>query len=217
MSTRRLPTLVLGMGLVFAPLLQAQAQAQAPQDELFSLRSRWEHTTTAMPEARRVDALASLAAEAKTLAESHPESTEASVWRGIILASLARESGGLDALGAAKEARRVLESALERDPRGLQGSAYVTLGALYDRAPGWPVAFGDEETAERMFRRAEAIRPDGIDVHLYYAAFLEDEGRDAEALAHARRAAEGVARQGREASDAALRDEARAMVARLEE
>ncbi|MCK2184394.1 hypothetical protein [Halomonas getboli] len=215
MSSRRLPTLVLGMGLVFAPLLQAQSQA--PQDELFSLRSRWEHTTTAMPEARRVAALESLAAEAKALTESHPEGAEASVWHGIILASLARESGGLDALGAAKEARRVLESALEQDPRGLQGSAYVTLGALYDRAPGWPVAFGDEETAERMFRRAEEIRPEGIDVNVYYAAFLEDEGRDAEALAHARRALNGVPREGREASDAALRDEARAMVARLEE
>lgn len=212
MSARRLLTIALGIGLVFAPLLPALAW----EDELFSLRSRWEHTTTSMPEARRAAALEAHAAEAKTLAEAHPDVARVRVWQGIVLASLARESGGLDALGAAKAARRVLEASLDLDPRGHQGSAYVTLGALYDRAPGWPVAFGDDETAERMFRRAETIRPEGIDVHAYYAAFLEDEGRDDEALAHARRAVNGPLREGREASDAALRDQARAMIERLE-
>ncbi|MFG6176732.1 hypothetical protein ACGTN6_05770 [Halomonas sp. THAF12] len=211
MPTHRLLSLVLGIGLVFAPTLSALAW----ENELFSLRSRWEHTTTAMPEARRADALEALAAEAKTLAQANPDTVAVRVWQGIILASLARESGGLDALGAAKEARRVLESALELDPQGYHGSAYVTLGALYDRAPGWPVAFGDDDTAAQMFQRAEAIRPDGIDVNIYYAAFLEDEGRDAEALAHARRALNGPIREGREASDAALRAQARAMVERL--
>ncbi|WP_136248111.1 hypothetical protein [Halomonas borealis] len=212
MFVRRLLAIAFATGLAFAPWVTALAW----EDELFSLRSRWEHTTTAMPEARRATALDALAMEAKALSEAHPEAVGPRVWRGIVLASLARESGGLDALGAAKEARRVLEAALEKDPRGYQGSAYVTLGALYARAPGWPVAFGDEETAERMFRRAQTIRPEGIDVNAYYAAFLEDEGREAEALAHARRAVNGPLREGRKASDAALRDQAQAMIERLD-
>ncbi|WP_275288571.1 hypothetical protein [Halomonas elongata] len=209
MSRRHLLATVLCLGLGLAPV------AQAWENEVFSLRNRWENITTAMDEARRADALSSLAEEAGALAETHPDTSEVLVWRGIILASLAREVGGLDALGPAKEARRVLERAIELDPEGHRGSAYVTLGALYDRAPGWPVAFGDDDTAERMFERALEIRPEGIDVHYYYAAYLMDEGRDDLALKHARRAMEGQAREGRQASDEALRRKAGEMVERL--
>ena len=56
---------------------------------------------------------------------------------------------------------------------------------------------------------------DGIDVNFYYAAFLEEEGRLDEAREHARRAVEGEARPDRQASDEALRDEARALQQRL--
>ncbi len=213
MSRRQLLAAAVCLGLAAAPV----AEALAWEDGVFSLKQRWEHVTTAMEATRREDALSALAEESAALAEAHPEASEVLVWRGIILASLAREAGGLSALGAAKAARRVLERAVALDPAGHRGSAYVTLGALYDRAPGWPVAFGDEETAEAMFRKALAIRPEGIDVNTYYAAFLEAEGRESEALAHARRAVAGQARAGREASDEALRDRARAMVARLQD
>lgn len=212
MPRRHLLAAIFCLGLTAAPVTQTLAW----EDDVFSLKQRWEHVTTAMAESRREEALSALAEEAGALAEAHPGASEVLVWRGIILASLAREAGGLSALGAAKEARRVLERAVALDPEGHRGSAYVTLGALYDRAPGWPVAFGDEETAEAMFQRALAIRPEGIDVNTYYAAYLEAEGRESEALAHARRAVAGQARAGREASDEALRDRARAMVARLQ-
>jgi hypothetical protein len=39
-------------------------------------------------------------------------------------------------------AKADLEKALAR-PQGLQGSAYTSLAALYDRVPGWPIGFGD--------------------------------------------------------------------------
>ncbi|MFM9270540.1 TRAP transporter TatT component family protein [Halomonas elongata] len=211
MSRRHLFATVLCLGLGIAPVVQAW------ENEIFSLRNRWENITTAMDETRRADALSSLAEEAGALAEANPDTSEVLVWQGIILASLAREVGGLDALGPAKEARRVLERAIEIDPEGYHGSAYVTLGALYDRAPGWPVAFGDDDTAERMFQRALEIRPTGIDVQYYYAAFLADEGRDDEALEHARRAMEGQAREGRQASDEVLRRRAKDMIERLED
>ncbi|MCL7940101.1 TRAP transporter TatT component family protein [Halomonas sp. ATCH28] len=201
--------------LAAAPLSQLLAETMEWEDELFSLRHRWERVTTEMAPERREAALESLAKEGANLAESHPRQSRVLVWRGIILASHAREAGGLAALGSAKEARRLLKRAVELDPEGHNGSAWVTLGALYDRAPGWPVAFGDAETAEEMFRRALAIRPQGIDVNYYYAAFLEDEGRSDEAREHARRAMDGQAREARRASDEALRGEARALLERL--
>jgi len=213
----RRPSLAAALCLALAavPLSQSLAQALAWEDELFSLRHRWERVTTEVAPARREAALASLAEESAELAESHPQQSRVLVWRGIILASHAREAGGLSALGSAKEARKLLERAVELDPEGHNASAWVTLGALYHRAPGWPVAFGDAETADQMFQRAQAIRPQGIDVNYYYAAFLLDEGRDDEAREHARRAVEGQAREARVASDEALREEARALLERL--
>ena len=202
----------LTLALAVSPL----AFAQSWDGMAFELLSRWEHITTTMDKDRRKQALESLAEEATAAANANVGNSDLLIVEGIVQASLAREIGGLSALGAAKQARRVLERAIEIDSDGHEGSAYVTLGALYDRAPGWPVAFGDSETAEQMFKRALEIRPDGMDVNFYYAAFLADEGREAEALEHARRAEQGTPRVDRQASDEALRAEARALRRQLE-
>lgn len=197
----------LALALSVSPL----ALAQSWDGPAFELLNRWEHITTAMDKDRREQALKSLAEEATAVADANAGNSDLLIVEGIVQASLAREVGGLGALGAAKQARRVLERAIEIDSDGHAGSAYVTLGALYDRAPGWPVAFGDSEIAEKMFKRALEIRPDGMDVNYYYATFLADEGRKAEALEHARRAEEGTPRAERKASDEALQAEARAL------
>ncbi|MDC8803592.1 hypothetical protein PRZ61_09075 [Halomonas pacifica] len=202
------PALALGVSLVFSPLAVAQ------QQEVAELRRQWERITTQPGE--QGDALAALAERAETLVGEYPEAAELLTWQGIILASEARERGGLSALSRARSAREALERAVELDPQGLNGSAYVTLGALYDRVPGGLIGFGDDDTAEAMFQRALAIRPQGIDVNFYYAEFLVESGRQDEAIAHARRALEGEARAERQASDEALRTQARALLRRLE-
>lgn len=206
---------LLGLALLLATLLVVPG-ALAQDSELYSLKNRWEHITTQTAEEDRAKAFESLAGEAASLAEQYPDNAKVLIWQGIVLASQARAEGGLAALGLAKEARVILEKAIELDPHGNNGSAFVTLGALYDRAPGWPIAFGDSDTAEQMFQRALEIRPDGIDVNYYYASFLEDEGHETQALEHARRAVKGEARDGRKASDEALREDAEALVAALQ-
>ncbi|HET8789587.1 MAG TPA: tetratricopeptide repeat protein [Modicisalibacter sp.] len=210
-SRRLLQASALGLALLLAvPNVLAQ------ESELFSLKNRWEHVTTQTPPDDQVDALAALASEAEALAQQYPNDARILTWQGIVLASQASAEGGLGALGLAKDARAALERAIAIDPRGNNASAYVTLGALYARAPGWPIAFGDSETAEAMFQKALEIRPQGIDVNYYYASFLAEEGRTAQAIEHARRAVEGQVREGREASDEARRDDARALLESLE-
>ncbi|MFD2190700.1 hypothetical protein [Pistricoccus aurantiacus] len=201
-----------GMLLLLMPFAACHAQ----DSELFALKNRWEYITTQTPENKRADALGELAEDAKALAKTYPNNARVLVWQGIVLASQARAKGGVGALGLAKEARASLEQAIRLDPQGNVGSAYVTLGALYDRVPGWPLGFGDDDQAERMFEKALRIRPAGIDVNYYYAVFLQDEGRLAEARQHARRAVEGEARAGRETSDEALRQEARRLLREFE-
>ena len=207
---RSLMAILIGSALTLSPLA-----ATASEGELFSLKNRWEHTVTDMPVNERESTLKALAVEAGQLAEQQRDNADVLVWQGIILASYARERGGLGALGTAGDARDVLERAIEIDPQGSSGSAYVTLGALYDRAPGRPIGFGNSDTAERMFQRALEIRPDGIDVNYYYAAFLKEEGNEQAAREHAQRAVEGAARDSRQASDEALRRDAQAMLSEL--
>lgn len=206
---------LLALALFFVTLSFVPA-ALAQDSELHAIKNRWEHISTQTAGDDRAKAFEQLSTEMVGLAEQYHDNAEVLTWQGIVLASQARAKGGLGALGLAKEARAVLERAVELDPRGNNGSAYVTLGALYDRAPGWPIAFGDSDTAEQMFQKALEIRPNGIDVNYYYAAFLEDEGHEVQALEHARRAVKGEARDGREASDEALREDAEALVTALQ-
>ncbi|MFB9867463.1 TRAP transporter TatT component family protein [Vreelandella sulfidaeris] len=189
--------------------------ATAYEGEIFALKNRWENTVTNMPANERESTLKALAGEVERLAEQNSNEADVLVWQGIILASYARERGGLGALGTAGDARDALEKAIELDPQGLNGSAYVTLGALYDRAPGRPIGFGNSDTAERMFQRALEIRPDGIDVNYYYAAFLKEEGNEEAAREHAQRAVNGTARESRQLSDEALRQDAKALLNQL--
>ena len=208
--SRSLIAAAVGTALVLSPLT-----ATAFEGELFSLKNRWEHTVTDMPANERESTLKTLAGEVEQLVEEHQDEADVLVWQGIILASYARERGGLGALGTAGDARDALEKAIEIDPQGLNGSAYVTLGALYDRAPGRPLGFGNSETAERMFQRALEIRPDGIDVNYYYAAFLKEEGNEQAAREHAQRAVNGNARENRQVSDEALRRDAETLLNQL--
>ncbi|MCE8018188.1 hypothetical protein HOP62_19085 [Halomonas sp. MCCC 1A17488] len=211
MPRRQFLAAALGAGLLLAPF----SGALAWENEVEALKQRWERINTQQAEGQRRSALKSLASEAEQLTEANAGEAQPLIWYGIIEASYARERSGLGALGSARSARDALERAIELDPQGGNGSAYVTLGALYDRAPGFPIGFGDSDTAERMFQRALEIRPEGIDVNYYYAAFLEDEGRRGEAREHAQRAVDGTAREDRQASDEALREEARALLSRL--
>ena len=208
--SRLLIAAALGSTLALAPL-----NASAFEGEVFSLKNRWEHTVTEMGANQREGTLKALASEAEQLASQHPNEAEVLIWQGIVLASYARERGGLGALGTAGDARDVLERAIEIDPTGGNGSAYVTLGALYDRAPGRPLGFGNSDTAERMFQRALELRPDGIDVNYYYAAFLKEEGNTQAAREHAQRAVNGTARENRQVSDEALRRDAEALLSQL--
>ncbi|MDQ7727356.1 TRAP transporter TatT component family protein [Halomonas sp. SpR8] len=208
--SRLLIAAAIGGTLALTPLTAA-----AFESELFSLKNRWEYSVTELPANERESTLKSLAGEAEQLAKQHSDEADVLVWQGIILASYARERGGLGALGTAGDAREVLEQAIKIDPQGLNGSAYVTLGALYDRVPGRPLGFGNSDTAERMFQRALEIRPDGIDVNYYYAAFLQEEGNDQAAREHAERAVNGTARDNRQVSDEALRRDAEALLNQL--
>ena len=185
--------------LAFAPLTWALDQAGTQQ--LADLQQRWAQIQYQTPKDKRADAFEKLAADASTFVRRQPGAAEPLIWEGIINSSWAGAVGGLGALGKVKAAKVSLEQAIEIDPDALQGSAYTSLGTLYDQVPGWPVGFGDSDKAETLLRKALQINPDGINSNYFWADHLYRQKRYTEAVAALEKARQAPPRKGRELAD----------------
>lgn len=179
---------------------------------LNDVQQRWAQIQYQMPEAQQAKAFEALAVDAAAFVRQYPDAAEPLIWEGIVNSSWAGATGGLGALGKVKAARDSLEQALALDPTALQGSAYTSLGALYDRVPGWPLGFGDPAKAEAMLRQALAINPDGLDSNYFWADHLYRQSRYTEALAALDKARHAAPRPGRALADQGRRGEIDALL-----
>ena len=152
--------------------------------------------------------LEALSDQADLLAEDHPQNAEALVWDAIVLSTLAEKKGGLGALGLVKKARLKLEQAEAIDPEVLGGSVYASLGSLYSKVPGWPIGFGNDDKAEKYFKKALAINPQGLDINYFFAEYLVDQGNEELALEHIERALQAPVMMERPVADQGRRKQA---------
>jgi tetratricopeptide (TPR) repeat protein len=203
------------MSALIPALCPAGAGAAPVDDAVQELQRSWEIIRYQTPAAQRAQRFEALAAQAHATSAQFAGRSEPLIWEGIVLSSWAGEKGGLGALGLVKQAKALYERAIEADGRALSGSAYASLGVLYAKVPGWPLGFGDAAKAEALFKQALALNPQGIDPHFFYAEFLADQGRTAEARAHLDSALQAPPRPGREGADSGRRDEVKALQARL--
>lgn len=188
------------------------AMDAADQQRLNSIQQSWAHIQYETPEKQRAAALEQLAVQATHFATERPAVAEAWIWKGIVTSSWAGAEGGLGALGKAKDAKADLEKSLALDPKALQGSAYTSLAALYDRVPGWPIGFGDSDKAEQLLKQALQLNPDGIDSLYFWGDHLYRQKRYAEAKAALLKALQAAPRPGRESADAGRRKEIAALL-----
>ncbi|MEH6491827.1 MAG: TRAP transporter TatT component family protein [Halopseudomonas sp.] len=185
--------------------------------DIAPLQQRWAQIQYALPAQQKSAAFEALASEAEQLGQAEPDSAPLLIWRGIILSSWAGAEGGLSALGKVKEAKALLERALEIDPQALDGSAYTSLGALYYQVPGWPIGFGDDEQAEALLKQALALNPDGIDSNYFWADYLIDQKRYAEARTALQKAQAAAPRADRPLADQGRQAEIRQRLAELDD
>lgn len=185
--------------LAFAPLTWALDQAGT--QHLSDLQQHWAQIQYQVPKDKRADAFEKLSADAAAFVHQYPGSPEPLIWQGIIDSSWAGATGGLGALGKVKAAKASLEQAMKLDPNALQGSAYTSLGTLYDQVPGWPIGFGDTDKADALLRKALQINPNGIDSNYFWADHLYRQKRYPEATAALQKALQAPARPGRELAD----------------
>lgn len=191
-------------------MLVGIACAAEPAAGVAQIRDRWAQVNYQLPKKEREAAFEALSKQAAATRAAHPGDADALIWDGIVLSSLAGEKGGMGALGLVKQARGDFEAALKLDPRALDGAAYTSLGALYFQVPGWPLGFGDDETARAMLKKGLEIDPEGIDANYFYGDFLRDQKEWNAARAAFEKALAAPPRPGREVADTGRRGEAQA-------
>lgn len=210
-------TVLLRTGLLTLTLGCATIVQAATTEQLLSFQQRWAEINYTLEEKARADAFAELATQLGEQSTSQPEDAEWKVWQGIVLSSEAGAKGGLGALKRVKQARTLFEAVIEQDPATLNGSALTSLATLYHKVPGWPLGFGNDDTARELFEQALTINPNGIDSNYFYAAFLHDEGEDARAEVLLHKALTAPARPGREQADAGRREEIHTLLQQLKQ
>ena len=184
----------------------------ADQQRLSGIQQSWAHIQYEVPEDQRTAAFEKLAAQASSFTQQRQSVAEAWIWSGIVTSSWAGAQGGLGALSKVKDAKADLEKALTLDPKALQGSAYTSLGALYDRVPGWPIGFGDSDKAEQFLKLALQMNPNGIDSLYFWGDHLYRQKRYSEARTTLQKALQASPRPGRETADAGRRKEIEALL-----
>lgn len=201
--------------LVLALLLSSPLLAATLDEVIRPVQDQWAEIKYRVPEKQQADRYEQLAQKSRQLVDANPGVAEVLVWDGIVLSSEAGARGGLGALSLAKDAKQRFEEALKINDKALQGSAYTSLATLYAKVPGWPIGFGDKEKAETYFRKSLAINPDGIDPNFFYAEYLAERDRNAEARQFLEKALKAKPRPGRELADKGRREEIRALLERL--
>lgn len=217
MTNTRSPLAALLLTLTGLLAAATTAARAAPVDDAVAeLQRDWEVIRYQAPPAEREKRFEALAAKAHKTVESHPGRSEPLVWEGIIVSSWAGEKGGLGALGLVKQAKASYEQAIRIDGNALDGSAYNSLGVLYYKVPGWPVGFGDKDKARELLHKALAINPKGIDPNFFYGEYLVETRHADEAVPYLERALQAPPRAGRQIADSGRREEARALLARIQ-
>ena len=204
--------LLLGTLSQVALSQSAWALDSTDQQRLSGIQQRWAQIQYELPIEQRTAAFEQLAAQASTFTQERKSLAEAWIWSGIVTSSWAGAQGGLGALSKVKDAKAELEHALALDPNALQGSAYTSLAALYDRVPGWPIGFGDADKAEQLLKQALQLNPNGIDSLYFWGDHLYRQKRYAEAKQALQKALQAAPRPGRETADSGRRKEIAALL-----
>jgi tetratricopeptide (TPR) repeat protein len=206
----------LAVALALLPALPAFADDAPFATELAGIQQAWDQANyrSANP-ADKLRQLETLSARSEALARQYPRSAEPLIWEGIVLSTYAGARGGLGALSFAKRSRDCLLAATRLDPAALHGSAYTSLGALYYKVPGWPVAFGSDDKASEFLHKALALNPDGMDPNYFLGEFLYEQGDYARSLQHLQKALAAPSRPDRPIADAGRRAEIDALLVKV--
>jgi tetratricopeptide (TPR) repeat protein len=194
-------------------LLTAQCFAEDLSSSVQAIETEWASIYYKIPKNKQETAYDALLAKTDQFAEQFPKSPDLLFWQAVIMATNAELQDGFTALKGIHKARDLLLEAIKINPQTANGSAYVTLGTLYYMAPKWPIAFGDTERAEKMFKAALKINPASIDANYFYGDFLLANNQPKVAQQYFEKALSSPTRKEQAFADNKLKDEVKLALA----
>ncbi len=203
----------------YDPMQVASTQQVNPMEEdIAMLQKEWARIKYQISDKdAKLDAIHKLESEAASISAKYPGNAEPKIWEGIILSTDAGIVKGMSALGKVEKAKELFETSLKQNPTALDGSAHTSLGSLYYQVPGWPLAFGDDDEAEKHLKQALQMNPNGIDPNFFYGDFLLQDDRLEEAKTYLSRALQAPVRPDRPMADAGRRQEIKAALAQIDQ
>ena len=198
-------------------LLSLSCWAESLSSAVQAIETEWASIYYKLPKIKQEAAFDALLSKSQQLAEQFPGSGEPLFWQALVMATNAELQDGFTALKAIHKSRELLQAAIKIDPNTANGSAYVTLGTLYYMAPSWPIAFGDDKEAEKMFQAALKANPNGIDVNYFYGDFLLATNNQKAAQEYFKRALSAPARKKQFFADSMLKEEAKLALSNTKE
>ena len=171
------------------------------------LQSEWSEVFYLAPRQTKTARYQDLLTRTQSLKGKNPDRAEPLIVEAIILCTYSASALGLDTLELLETSRDLLQKAIAMDPLALEGAAYVTLGNLYRRLPGWPLLYGDKKRARALFESGVRRYPEGIDTNFFYGDFLLEEGERLKAIPYLEQAERAPIRPTLRVSDTRLKEE----------
>lgn len=196
-------------------LLSTQALSADLSTALQAIESEWASIYYKLPKSKQEEAFSALLKKAEALSSEFPNEPEPLFWEAVITATNAELQDGFTALKAIHQAKDLLQQAINMNPKTANGSAYVTLATLYYMSPKWPIAFGNDERAEQLFKEALSINPNSIDANYFYGDFLLNNNQQSKAQKYFAIAASLPSRQEQRFADDQLKTEAKMALANV--
>jgi len=205
-----LTSVMIGISPLQADPLETESK------ELLDIQHRWAPLNyAAKVNDDVISKMKALAEQTHQLTKAEPDNVNYLIWDGIVHSSLAKLAGGLGALSKVEIAKEQFEKALEIDPQALNGSAYASLGVLYQKVPGWPLGFGNDKKAKQYLEQALEMNPNGLDINYFYADYLAEQDEDEQALKYLEKALAAPKLINRPIADEGRRAEATRLLKQL--
>lgn len=171
------------------------------------LEDEWAEIFYRLPSKLQAAKFEALLPRVRELKVHHPNRAEPLILEAVVLCTLAAADWGLSSLSRITEARELLVKSIDFDPKAMHASAFITLGNLYHRLPGWPFSFGDDKLALQYLQSAHRLFPNSLDSNYFLGDFWLHEGEFDKALPYLEKADQAPIRAAQRLSDEKLKEE----------
>lgn len=189
-------------------LMSDVLSANSIMPEINKIESQWAQIYYAQNSQQKKVAYPILLNKIQKLSNDYPEAMEPKIWKALVMATNAEFESPFSALDSIKMAKNILEDSIQKEPKALDGAAFVILGTLYYMTPGWPISFGNHDKAEQLLKKGLETNPASIDSNYFYADYLLSKNKVAEAQQYFKLAINAPSRPEQKYADEQLKIEA---------